>query len=489
MNKLNYIHVGQLGTFKKSGKYNSTHEDIDDLISNLKEKDSNRIAFYFHGGLVNEESGVASGTTMNKVFNNANSYPISFVWDTGLGETLRDRIPTIHKTKFFRKLLYYVIKRAGSKIGIEVGTRGGVHKFTETEIETELEKDIPFEDIVLNEGKRGAAMSFLADEDAFINELEAEIEEDLEGDIELKEIARNLTIEDQIDEVHLQKLQQAEESGINKRGLFSFVGLIKAIALIAFRVIRRHFKNRDHGFYPTIVEEILREYYVANVGAWVWSGMKEKAREMWMSNNSLSGTDMHVGTYFLEALNDYAGDKSLTIDLVGHSAGSIVICHLLKSIENNYPNLKIRKVTFLAPACRCELFHQEILIKPNRYESIRIFTMSDTYEKADALVDRIPKFYPRSLLYFISGVLENKGKDYDAYILGLERHISWSNYLNKEPILRNINSFLYENLPERLVYSKTKATAAEGYQSEAIDHGDFDDDKKTLESITYLLSN
>ena len=487
MNKLNFIHVGQQGTFKKSGIFNSTPEDIDNLISNLNEKDSNRLALYFHGGLVNEKSGVKSGTAMNKVFKDAKSYPISFVWDTGLGETLRERIPKIHKTRFFRKLLFYVIKRAGSKIGVEIGARGGVHKLTEEEIEVELEKKNPFENIVVNEGKRSVALSFMADEEAFINKLEAEIEEDIESDSEFKQLAKNITVENHIDEVHLRQLQQTDESGVNKRGLFSLVGLIKGIALITFRVIRRHFKKRTHGFYPTIVEEILREYYIANVGAWVWQGMKDKAYEMWQSNSTRSGEDMHVGTYFLDALNELAKNKSFTIDLVGHSAGSIVICHLLNSIESNYPNLKIRKIALLAPACRCELFHQEVLTKPSRFESVRIFTMSDSYEKNDALVDDLPKFYPRSLLYFISGVLENKGKDYDAYILGLERHISWNSYLNKEPILKNINSFLYESLPERLVYSKTDDNAVAGYRSKAIDHGAFDDDEETQKSILNLI--
>lgn len=68
------------------------------------------------------------------------------------------------------------------------------------------------------------------------------------------------------------------------------------LAAIAYRVIRRHVRGRDHGFYPTVVEELLRELYLANLGAWVWDQMKEKAAAMWLPNDGLSGDERRVGS-------------------------------------------------------------------------------------------------------------------------------------------------------------------------------------------------
>jgi len=193
---------------------------------------------------------------------------------------------------------------------------------------------------------------------------------------------------------------------------------------------------------------------------------------------------MHDGTYFLQKLNTYAENKNLRIDLIGHSAGSIVICKLLKTMEENCSNLTVNSVTFMAPACRSDLFYKEVVSEPDRFKSFRMFTMTDDAESKDALVNKIPKLYPRSLLYFISGVLENDGKSYDEYILGLHRY-SWDGYTTKSQILRGIKEFLSES--DRLVLSPAKGNA-NGLNSTAIDYGGFDEDSETIQSIKHILT-
>jgi len=62
------------------------------------------------------------------------------------------------------------------------------------------------------------------------------------------------------------------------------------------------------------------------------------------------------------------------------------------------PKVKVRNVLLLAPAARADLFYDEIVSKEDRYEALRIFTMSDNYECKDRLAGPL---YTRSLLYFI----------------------------------------------------------------------------------------
>ena len=68
-----------------------------------------------------------------------------------------------------------------------------------------------------------------------------------------------------------------EEVVAGQKGIFSAAALVKAAVAITVRVIRRHIQKRDHGFYPSIIEEILREFYIADFGSWLWGQMKQKA--------------------------------------------------------------------------------------------------------------------------------------------------------------------------------------------------------------------
>ena len=85
----------------------------------------------------------------------------------------------------------------------------------------------------------------------------------------------------------------------------------------------------------------------------------------------------------------------------------------------------------------------------------------------------------------ISGILEEKGKKPDAHILGLERHINWSKYM-KHSHLKSINLYLNEPGKNRLVLSVTSNNNS-GLSCDAIDHGEFDDNDKTLKSIVHIL--
>lgn len=490
MDKKHNLTVGLDGTFRPQGKFdtNSNHSDANKLIENINLLDKERLAIYFHGGLVGYKSGVDSAEGMNAAMEGDNTYPLSFVWKSGLMETLRDNMTDIHKTKLFKKLLKFVVKKAGSKLGFDIGARGA-SRITDDEIEKELLKDLPFANLVPNEGARGAMSLNSINESALEKEMYVELEEDIEKDAEFKMILRNVNLDDGL--IDPSKIDQDWEEDGGRKGIISLTKIIWAIVKISIRVIKRFVEHRDHQPYATILEEILREIYIADLGSWVWGGMKKKAGQMWLPNEGLAGKELHVGTYFLNQLNEARKSKPLTIDLVGHSAGSIVICHLMEHFANRYENLKMGKVIFLAPACRADLFHNTFVKHPNRFESFKMFTMTNEAELADGLVNALPKLYPSSLLYLVSGILEtnHEGEDkessYNEPILGMERFIREDFYEDLYPHLTDIKAFLRQG--NRLVLTPT-TTDVLGERSTAIDHGDFDNNEETKESVKFIIN-
>ena len=495
LDKLFYVNVGKGGTFKPSGnqEYDTTAQDIDKIFTSLKEKNQRKLLLYFHGGLVNAVDGMDTATRIVRYSAAASSsHPICFVWETGLMETLSQNLHTINNSAFFKKLLIKIIKVAGKQLGIDINDAfsggKGVGSMSEAEILIQLQREAPFEEVSENAGKRSVLLNATAaqiDNNIYYEAVvKPEVYADMEAEISDDQVLVDLaSAEKPPREAALMKNELADSTVNGQKGILSFAKLITAAVKITVAVIKRHMKKRDHGFYPTIVEEIFREIYIADIGTWVWGRMKHKAKQMWKEDDfSGDPQDWHVGTYLLKKIEEYQDEVGeLTIDLLGHSAGSIAICELIDAIHKKNIGLKFRNIFFMAPACRCELFADTILQHKELFRKIRIFTMLDEYEKKDHLV---PMLYPRSLLYFISGVLEENA--FDAYVLGLQRHISGNKPYNEDTVLNEINNYL--KLDDRMVYAVTADDAGEGMRSGSIRHGDFDNDKEpTLDSIFYLL--
>jgi hypothetical protein len=468
VDKLNYINVGDAGTFRKTGDYHSTPADVDSLIEHLRDKP--KLVVHFHGGLVKESSGMEVADKLSRAYQGA--HPVSIVWETGLKETVSDRVTSIHKTKLFKKLLKWVIKSAAKRIA-NVDSRGPA-PLSDSDIDAQLGRARPFEDIDMRmAGARGGDQPITESNLAALEEeILAELEEDVDPfDPEMISL---------LDSPAGDRLLEGETlDEAEARGVFS-LKFLRAVAQIAVSVLRRYLKGIDHGFYPTVVEEILQKYYLADIGEWVWGGMKLSAEEMWQDNSGRSGVDLHAGTYFAEKLAALQADTGLIVDMVGHSAGSIAICRMFKSLREQGVQLAVRNVIFMAPAVRLDLFVDEIVDKSGQYGSFRMYTMSDDFESDDSLV---PYVYTRSLLYFISGVLE--GKD-DVPIAGMERYQSGEKpYTSAE--FEKLRSFL----ADKLVLANSlelDPDAQPPYTTSAVTHGGFDDDQPTIDSVNALLA-
>lgn len=486
MNELNDAHfiinAGPGGTFLPSGEYHTSPEDVDAMFKNFETNGAKHIAIYFHGGLVNESAGLNAARNIAPHIIAANCAPVCFVWETGLLETFHENISKIREMPLFNILLKLLLRKISEKIGLGIVIgRGSGSGLSPEQIDLELQKPYPFAEIdkhTENAGSRdGASIESLEALDRagqLENRLKMEFEKEIRRDIQLMQELSS----------HVQDISDPEKKADSRAGTV-LVGLIPSIAKVAYKCIKRFISKRDHGFMPTVVEELLRQFYISEIGAWIWKGMKDKSAALWESNEGLNGLHRHAGRYFLDQLTQYISRFPETeVSLIGHSAGSIAICNLLNSSCNQADLVTFKHIIFLAPACRTELFEEHLLKQPDRFQSLRIFTMSDENECKDALV---PYIYPRSLLYLISGVLEDRGKSFDAPILGLERHIAFKKPYGVEPY-RKVHEFLYFTGSNRCCFSKSLDGAGEGLQTQSLKHGDFDDDIPTLNSITYILS-
>jgi hypothetical protein len=470
------INVGPQGTFKPSGSYQSIPADIDAMFSRYENDGVKKITLFFHGGLVDEKTGLATAIKMGKHFSSIGQTPICFVWETGLMETVTSNIGKVSETKLFGKLIKILVKKLSEKLGFDLAEgRGAGVSLTNNQIEVELSRKIPFENYTqTNLVTKGRGADASANLPIKSEDLEGEFKFEIESDFELIAI------------IGESKLTVPTNGGGQSRGIISTALLINHVAKIAFRVITRFVRKRDHDLYPTIIEELLRELYIAELGAWVWNNMKVKSSDMWKDNSGISGINLYAGRFLFDKLSDYhKRHPDVQVNLVGHSAGSIAICNLFKMSASSYPNLIYDNIIFMAPACRISLFRDEIVKHQNCFKTFRMFTMTDKNEKHDLLV---PYFYTHSLLYLISGILEDEGSDFDSYILGLERNIKATPPYDSVNEIVEANKFLYAAGKNRIAFSQTDGTTPEGLRTQSLSHGGFDDDDATINSIKFMLS-
>jgi hypothetical protein len=139
----------------------------------------------------------------------------------------------------------------------------------------------------------------------------------------------------------------------------------------------------------------------------IWSQMKQNAEAGAMGNHGLSPLCGHLARL-------KTAHPKTELHLVGHSAGSILLGHLLKLMSGK--KLKVRTCSLWAPACTIgfAVDHYGAAFKKNTLEqkNLHLDVLSDEAERADSV-----KVYGKSLLYLVSRALEQVHK---MPILGME---------------------------------------------------------------------
>ncbi len=133
----------------------------------------------------------------------------------------------------------------------------------------------------------------------------------------------------------------------------------------------------------------------------VWTQMKQNAQAA-----IARGRGMYLVAQSIEKLFDELGGGEL--HLIGHSAGSLPIGHLLRRLQSR--SIEVASCRLLAPACTADFandyfgraFDKEVLSPDDFY----LHVLSDKLERADS-VSR----YGKSLLYLVSRALEINHKE------------------------------------------------------------------------------
>jgi hypothetical protein len=497
VDKLHYLH-SRNGRVSAGTDHNLA--DVSAIVDNIIATAPHRLIIHFHGGLVSKEGGMTIAETLYPVYQSG-GYSLFFVWESGAWEAIRNNAADILKEPIFRNLVRKVLEYALGKVGFEESARS----VTGTQVSPSEVKDrvdawfanptgnAPYADarppartdvrtVATDVDDNTVQMDLLLDPDfvAAVNTLSQPLPQARsavdQSPAQLKTTRIDPAVLDDI----------APSVTRDQRGVISIFKIAMRVARVVRQVLLRIEKGRDHGFYATVVEEVLRAFYCEAIGkALLWNQMKKDTGDAFGQDVSCAGSAL------LSRLKDALG-RGLQLErifLIGHSTGGIYISHFLEAVDAMGFDAKVRfDVVLLAPANTHKAFAQTIEKHAGRIRWLRLFGMQDALERDDGLLgdDWRRAFYPSSLLYLVSGLLED---EVDEPILGMQRFINQNDVFNAAggyAACDEVRTWLSEPL-DRLVWSNS--IAAQGQCTLARKHGDFDNDASTLQSLTWIVSH
>lgn len=423
--KENYVHLNN-GELSKDYSV----DDLKNLFQKFKDHQyRDKLVLHFHGGLVDCNSAMKGAEILKPKFEGGEAYPVFFIWNSALLDTLRNNLVAIVKESIY-KIIFGHIKSKHRELSNKKSTDLTAEE--ENKFKNQLEQD------------------------ESLNKEVRKIIEDSGKDAKKKTLMSQEVLEE------LRKDDKESKKGGYLRIIVGIIGVLK-------EVLKRLNNGRDHGFEVTIMEEIFREFYLGSVGQAIWHAMKEDTTNSFKDNGG--------GTLFLKEIEKgwQNGDKPRII-LVGHSAGAVFICNLLEAVEKQkLPDDLKFDIIFIAPACTFKCFADILSAYQSRIANFRLFGLQDMREKKDKAF-----IYPHSLLYFISGVLEDKS---DKPLVGMERYYTDKTYDNSSDI-KKVRDYINEDWRVWSIVDK-----GFGKASKATTHGGFDKEETTVKSIVEILLN
>jgi len=473
--------------------------DLADRFSDLVREAPQHLAIYFHGGLVPRQNGLAQAAVLAPEFRAARAEPLFVIWESGVWEIISQNLPAIFDEDIFQNIHRRVSQLVKGKLDKLLGPPGaksisGLPLDSEEEIQAEIDKgsgmfgDIAFADI--------QASTAPSPEEALSSEEKAHIEAEIDKDFRLREELRAITAgrtspgearskgfsssivkKTLIDPEVLDDIAPIEPAASDEGQAKSILGTIalgKHVVTVVGSVIWRFAHRRDHGPYLTIIEEIMREFYVRAIGRNVWLGMKKAI------DAAFEPATDRGGSALVDRLHGmWSSGVKPTVTLIGHSAGAIYVARLLRELDARMSHDFRVNVVLIAPACTFKALGECFRSAASRVANLRIFGMSDPLERKDAIV---PVIFPASLLYFVSGVLED---DRDQPLVGMARYYS-APYGSEG--FEEIAAITASNaLSRQHPFAWAKATLADGANCDMTSHGGWASAPDTLASVKYLL--
>ncbi len=506
----------------RDGKFDDTtpaqmESAIADYARVSKEK---TLALFFHGGLVDKASGMKNASTLVGPYSKAddsggtpggNAYPYFFVWESGLFEVLQNLLPQIFGETIFKRLLDIITPRAQKVLGntppaasqimslrtpsqdVTIGAVGPDVQVSQQDIEG-VENAVENDPIIRAEERRIAAAA---------RPVQEAVAESLLTPTRCVQTSAVTLMSPEI--VNAIVAEEAQKNSLKARRLdalwspFSLGALALGAGKILVRIAQRYATARNHNFHNTVVEEIFRQFYVANTGGGVWAEMKRET-----ANAFQSDPDAHVGAKMVQQLITlYDSGERPRITLLGHSTGAIYICNFLVAVDaalqgKSYNHEIKFDIIFMAAAARVDFLANALSRAGSRVNHFRAFGMQDSLESAETLLrldnqtptsgvnELLAQIYTSSLLYFVSGVCENV--DDDTPLVGMERFFTGNRPFQRgaDSSIDTVADFL-NGIPNSVVRSDTPAAAAVGLRCSSHHHGGFPTDPETLESVCYLL--
>lgn len=488
------------------------------------------LALFFHGGLVDKASGMQNAQQLFGPYSaqsdsndkGGNAYPYFFVWESGLLETLQHNLPGIVAETIFERLRDIVGSKARAVLtGSPANEIQAVSLRAPTaddqipgplpnaqasqndidDVQRAVEND-PF----INAEKRRIAQTARPVRQALAESLDTTPRAVRTSPVTLlsPEIVNAIAAE----EAHKDAI--TPKSSDLLWNPISLGSLALGAGKVLVRIVQRYATGRNHNFHNTVMEEIFRQFYVANIGWAIWNEMKLETTEAFQGD-----AQRNVGTTMIQELvqlyESGENGKNARVTLLGHSTGAVYICNFLAAIaaalqDKDYANRIQFDVIFMAPAVRVDVLANTLASYGMLIRNFRSFEMSDIFESSEILLQLnnaspavnalFAQIYTSSLLYFISGVLEDD--DDDTPIDGMQRFFEGTGAFaaGKIAAIDSVQEAYSRFKGPAIVYSDTSEDNPQpplGQRCTSYHHGGFpSDDAKspiggTLQSVCYLL--
>lgn len=468
----------------KDGEFDipsTSKSDLDHIFDILPTAPGHeKLVVHFHGGLVDKQSGLNNAMSLLDRYQNLNAYQLFFIWESSIFDVFQNKLNEISKELLFQQLLLHIVPLIAAKVGtgkeqlklpqgqdvLTALSQFAARQPIQHPVQEQLQET---EKVKLRQGLQ---------QDSVVQAETSSIAQTLlpKNAREAQEVTPGLPVRGSTHSlISSAVLPLREGLDAAERQLATTTSIIERSIPIVGSVLERFNKGRDHGLYATIVEEILRQLYLAEIGEGIWDAIKQETLNAFHNDpQSYGGT-----AFLLDLKKSWEGGYHPRITLVGHSAGAIYICNVLQ-YANVYklPKEITFDIVLLAPACTFKLFNQTINQCKERINAIRIFGMQDKIELADQVV---PPLYPHSLLYLVSGAFEEEA---DTPILGMQRYYTSKAPYN-QPILLDTLEYLVP--PNTMVWSPTND--GPGLASNALHHGEFYKNDLTLQSLGQIIEN
>ncbi|MDF0522822.1 C1 family peptidase [Bradyrhizobium yuanmingense] len=200
------------------------------------------------------------------------------------------------------------------------------------------------------------------------------------------------------------------------------------------------------------------------LGTYAWRNMKQDARVAFDTTEEYGGAIKGLSP-LLRGLDQSARRPKL--HFVGHSAGAIVIGHLLTAFSRfKISNLQVGSIHLMAPACTTDFFKEHYgpylsgKAATKLKDKVYLYNLTDELELDDTVSSNVPLVpsYSHSLLYLVSRAYEESPQ---APLAGMQK------YLDLLPKSGKLS----------IAFSQS------GGSSESRTHGGFDNDVATMTSI------